>query len=179
VTLKDWFPVITLLLGSALTVIGGLLSEAYRNRWALRNAQQERDIQRRFDRIAFQRDTLLQLQDAGLDLIDTTTSCLLQKWPPPQQEGVASTSQPRPHSVSSEANHARRKARLQIEKLLPRVENDELRQRVQELTDLSRQVIVLEHYELARKALDDMQARFAHANQNLLGPLFRDLLRQL
>jgi hypothetical protein len=45
--------------------------------------------------------------------------------------------------------------------------------------DLSKQVMSLHGKETARKALDDMQDRFDHANQDILGPLLRDLLRQL
>jgi hypothetical protein len=113
-TLRDWFPVITLLLGSALTLVGGLLSEHYRNAFVVRR----QELERKLVRITFQRDTLLQLQDAGRDLIEITTTLVQEKWPEEDRK-LRRINFAGPKPVSLEADRARRRARLEIEKLTP------------------------------------------------------------
>lgn len=177
-TSRDWFPVITLALGSILTVVGGLLLEAYRNRWVARKADEDRAIQRIAERAAFQLDTLLQLQEAGKDLLDATGGCFEEKWLHFMYPPAANSDGPKVQFVNAEAERARRKARLQVDILISRVEHDELRERAEKLTDLSGKVVRHEHYDNARQELEDMRAQFAKVNRHQLGPLLRSLLRR-
>ena len=110
-TLRDSFTVITLVLGSALTIIGGLISERYRTKASLAQAKQEREIQENLARTTFQRDNVLQLQDAGQDLIKLTLQCFKEKWSDdPQLTADPGERQPQP--VSEKAELERRMAKL-------------------------------------------------------------------
>jgi hypothetical protein len=84
-TLRDWLPVITLILGSALTISGALLSERFRAKASAAQADREREIQDTLARTTFQRDIILQLQDAGQHLIELTVKCFNEKWPDDQR----------------------------------------------------------------------------------------------
>jgi hypothetical protein len=164
-TSRDRFPVVTLVLGSILTVVGGLLSEAYRNRWAARKAREDRAIQLIAERTAFQIGTLLKLQEAGKDLLDATGGCFEEKWLQFMYPPAADSDGPKVQFVNAEAERARRKARLQVDILISRVEHDELRERAEKLTGLSGRVIRQERYDHARQELEDMRAQFAEVNR--------------
>jgi hypothetical protein len=175
-TWRDLFPVMTLILGSVLTVAGGLFAESHRNRWAWQRAQEERNTDREIETTTFQRDTLLQLQDAGQDLLDSTFDCFIEKWntiaEPPEADGLVPLAQ----RVDTETDHRRRSARLQVEKLLARVEDDELRELGHKLTRLTADLMKIDHYKDARPVLSELQEGFMEANQ-VLGAVLRSLLK--
>jgi hypothetical protein len=175
-TWRDLFPVVTLILGSVLTVAGGLFAESHRHRWAWQRAKEERNTDRRIETIAFERDMLLQLQDAGQDLLDSTFDCFIEKWRTIEESPEADGPIPSAHHVATETDHRRRISRLQTEKLLARVEDDELRELGQKLTRLTADLMKINHYEDARRVLSELQTGFMEAN-DVLGAVLRSLLK--
>jgi hypothetical protein len=175
-TSRDVLPVITLILGSVLTVLGGLFAETHRNKWAREKEREERAIERRLEITAFQRDTLLQLQDAGQDLLDSTFECFLEKWHGIDEATEAEVASSMVRPVAAETDSRRRSARLQTEKLLVRVEDDRLRELGQSLTQLSADIISMGDLKDARPALTELQEGFREAN-NILGKHLRSLLK--
>jgi hypothetical protein len=171
-TMRDWFPVITLLLGSTLTIIGGLLSERYRSKTSLAQVRQERELQQKLVHATFQRDTILQLQDAGQDLIRFTIQCFKEKWPKDPQP-TADPDQRRPQPVSEEAELARSTTRIQVDKLISRLEYEQDRMHVSMLMGLSREVMDSDDFEVAHTKLLEMQYRLSEANETILGPILR------
>ena len=172
-TLRDWFPVITLVLGSALTIIGGLISERYRTKASLAQAKQEREIQENLARTTFQRDNVLQLQDAGQDLIKLTLQCFKEKWPDDPRP-TADPGQRQPQPVSEKAELERRMARIQANKLTSRLQDQQARTHISELLDLSYEVIDRDDFEIAQAKLLEMQYRLRDANDEILGPILRN-----
>ena len=169
-TWRDWFPVITLVLGSALTIIGGLISERYRTKASLAQAKLERDIQDNLVRTTFQRDNVLQLQDAGQELIQLTLQCFYEKWPDdPRPTADLGQRQPRP--VSEKTELERRMSRIQVNKLTSRLPDPQARAHICELLDLSYEVIDCDDFEIAQRKLLKMQYGLADANDEILGPI--------
>jgi hypothetical protein len=169
-TLRDWFPVITLVLGSALTIIGGLISEHYRTKASLAQAKLEREIQDNLARTTFQRDNVLQLQDAGQDLIKLTLQCFKEKWPDDPRP-IADPDQRQPQPVSEKAGLERRMARIQANKLTSRLQDQQARTTIYELLDLSYEVIECDDFEIAQTKLLKMQYSLSEANDKILGPI--------
>jgi hypothetical protein len=175
-TSRDVLPVITLILGSVLTVLGGLFAETHRNKWAREKEREDRAVERRLETTAFQRDTLLQLQDAGQDLLDSTFECFVERWNKIEEPAEAEVVPSMAHPVAAETDRRRRSARLQTEKLLVRVEDDRLRELGQRLTQLSADIISMGNYTDARPALTELQEGFREAN-SILGKHLRSLLK--
>jgi hypothetical protein len=171
-TLRDWFPVITLVLGSALTIIGGLISERYRTKASLGQAKLEREIQSNLAQAIFQRDNVLQLQDAGLDLIKLTLECYNEKWIDDRRP-TADSGQRQPRLVSSKAELERRMARNRADKLISRLENQQDREELYKLLELSREVIGCDDFEIAEAKQREMLEGFSEANEKTLGPILR------
>ena len=171
-TLRDWFPVITLVLGSALTIIGGLISERSRAKASATQAIWDREIQDNLARTTFQRDTILQLQDAGQVLIKLTLECFYEKWADDLGSN-AGTGQRQPRPVSENAGLERRMARIEINKLTSRLQDQQARTHVYELLNLSHQVIECDDFEVAQAKLDNMLNMLSEANEEILGPILR------
>jgi hypothetical protein len=151
-TSRDWFPIITLVIGSALGAIGGLLSERYRYLLALGQVREERQLKQRLERNIFNRDTLIKLQQTGKELLDATIAAFEETWPSRRtHEGQAVASEKQP--IKPETDERRRKARLEAEMLLSLVENSSLCELGRQTIDLSRSVVDIERYDEARKAL--------------------------
>jgi hypothetical protein len=175
--LKDWLPVITLILGSLLTIGGGLISEVYRHRWASLEENKRSQVQRDLEVKVFQRDNILQLQEAGLELLHYTNMCFEEKWTTTPWIGAVDLSLDRQaHPIQLETDGIRQRARLQVDKLVSRVGDDELRRAVYELVGLSREVLSKEHFQDAIEAIDHMQNRFEEVNRDKVGPALRRLL---
>jgi hypothetical protein len=170
-TLQDWFPVITLVLGSTLTILGGLLSERYRTKASLSQAREEREIQQELARTTFRRENILQLQDAGQDLIKFTLQCFRERWP--ESPPTADPDQRQPQDTSEEAELARSTARIQVNKLASRLENEQDRKKVYELLDLSREALDYDDYKIAHAKFFEMQYKLSEANETILGPILR------
>jgi hypothetical protein len=135
-------------------------------------ANREREIQDILAQRTFQRDNILQLQDAGLDLIKLTLECFNEKWPDvPQPAADPGQRQPRP--VSQKAGLERRMARNQLNKLTSRLQDPQARTRVYELLELSREVIDCDDFEVANEQLHKMLGMFSKANEKILGPILR------
>jgi hypothetical protein len=171
-TLRDWFPVITLVLGSILTIIGGLISERSRAKASATQAIWDREIQDNLARTAFQRDNILQLQDAGQVLIKLTLECFHEKWADDPQP-IADPGQRQARPVSEKAGLERRMARIEINKLTSRLQDQQARTRVYELLNLSHQVIDCDDFEIAQAKLDNMLNMLSEANEKILGPILR------
>lgn len=70
--MKDWLPVISLVVGGLLTMVTTLFSEAFRNRQVTKKAQEERLMRLTEEGRAFQQQVILELQEELSDLIKLT-----------------------------------------------------------------------------------------------------------
>lgn len=61
---ESWFPVMTLVIGGALTLASSLLTDLFRDRRRSRRDLEDREIRRREERAVLQRRALLEAQDA-------------------------------------------------------------------------------------------------------------------
>ena len=171
-TLRDWFPVITLVLGSILTIIGGLLSERYRTRASLSQAREERKVQEDLARRTFERDNVIQLQDAGRDLMELTIQCFREKWLD-EPRPAADPDQRQPQDVKEETELARNTARIRVNTLVSRLEDEEDRRDVYKLLDLSHELLEYDDFKIAWVKRIEMQNRFSEANERILGRILR------
>jgi hypothetical protein len=170
-TLRDWFPVITLVLGSALTIIGGLISEHYRTKASLAQAKLEREIQDNLAWTTFQRDNVLQLQDAGQDLIQFTLQCFNEKWPDKPPPPPADPGKRHPQPVSEKVELDRIMARIRVNKLASRLQDQQGRTDINGLLELSHEVMDCDNFEIARTKLVEMRYKLRDANEEILGPI--------
>lgn len=167
----SWLPVLTLILGAISTVVGGFASETYRNRLARRALREESDLRAATERVTFQKDTLLSLQAAGMNLLEATyrlhnRKCELarsaHRWP--QEE-----------DVEYGARQEHRVARLNAEILAARVLDDDLRTSARRVLALESTVIRSPTQEEANSRVDAMREQFEIANDQL-GEILRRLI---
>ena len=103
-------------------------------------AKLEREIQDNLARTTFQRDNVLQLQDAGQDLIQFTLQCFNEKWPD-NPRPTTDPDQRQPQPVSEKAELDRRMARVRVNKLTSRLQDQQACAGIYELLELSHEVI--------------------------------------
>jgi hypothetical protein len=164
-TWEDWFPVFTLVLGSLLTIMGGAISEWYKNRWIERKEQRDRSLQE----IKDQRDTLLRLQASGADLlnaVDDAYDCKLEKF---RSSGAWNE-----NLVDQDIRARRRQARILSETLRVLIRDEELRTLSGEVVSLESRVTDATSEIECTDALSVMRQRFVEANERL-GAIIRGL----
>jgi hypothetical protein len=66
-----WFPIVTLVIGSVLTLSSGIASQAYQQRFSTQESRFEREQQEKAAREEFQRRNLLELQDTMFNVVST------------------------------------------------------------------------------------------------------------
>lgn len=164
-----WFPVVTLLLGFALNA----LLESLRRRHELKRDRESRRETRR-DQLAeqrrnFQRETLLALQEAVMDLMRATGAAHHH-----DEMEYRRTGEWHKTKYTEELDQAHMIAMGRTGMLGVRVRDDELRNLVSSFRDCSAGEAVSGSPELGRAALDEM-ATFFDKIQQQIGQLLRTL----
>lgn len=168
-------PTITLVLGAA----GALGAQGLRERFTSSREREARKAAREVARDAFQRETLLELQDAILRVVRNTTQLRIH-----HRAVYASTGRyardPDPPELSDE----NREVMAITTRLRQRVLDDDLRQHVREVQELCTQItmppqVTGETDEQAAQRADPASVRLAHDYndlENRLGRVLRALL---
>lgn len=166
-----WLPVVTLILGSALTFIAGLLSEMQRNRVVERRLHLERRTKMIEERNSFQRETLLSLQEAGVALLEATTVVHDRKCEVFSHSGQWVNEEEVDYGIRQE----RRRARLAAEVLAVRIIDDDLRSSVKQVLVLETAISKCETSAIADATLNEMRDNLEVLNDQL-GVVLRRLL---
>lgn len=165
----EWFPVFTLVLGSCLTVIGGMLSDYYRHKWEGERDLRDRRLQASELTASRQLDFLLKLQEAGATLLKATDAAYDAKCRALEVEGEWSE-----EVLDGDVREMRRSARIEAETLRVLIDDDKLRTLTAEVLSLETEVVSAPSVEEATDALGTMRVSFAEANEEL-GVAYRKL----
>ena len=166
----SWFPVFMLLLGSAITVFIG----AIENRRTLKRDREAREDARRDKlleyRNEFQRDSLVQLQEAMFELGRATTLIHMHN-----KRSYAKTGEWHQQMYPEEINERERAAHGRTAMLVVRVRDDKVRELVQEFKDIAIQATMSsESKEEADRRMRQLQKKHVEMNQRI-GELLRTL----
>lgn len=183
---SDLIPAGALVVGGLLTIAGGVVREQYTSRRDREARAADRELahearaaERHVARVAFQRDTLLELQDAVLRLMRNTALLHIHHrkvyW-----ENRTYAREKDPPELSDE----NREANAAVNRLRQRVLDDSLRQDVRAVQELCTQITMPTQLtgesddEAARRA-NEQNVRLAHEYtdlENHLGEVLRALL---
>ena len=172
---SEWLPAVTLAAGAAGTFAAQLLRE----RFTSGRDREARRAEREVARDAFQRETLLELQDAMLRVVRTTTLLRINHRTVYASNGTYAR-EADPPGMSEEF----REAVAIAARLRQRVLDDDLRQRMQDVRGLCTQIVsppeTGETDEQAARRAEDESNRLAHEYSDLedhLGEVLRARLR--
>ncbi len=183
---SDLIPAAAVVVGGLLTIAGGVVREQYTSRRdrEARTADRElaregRAAERDVARVAFQRETLLELQDAILRLM-RNTALLHINHRTVYRENHTYAREKDPPELSDE----NREANAAVNRLRQRVLDDSVRQDVRVVQELCTQIIMPiqltgESDDEAARRADEQNTRLAHEYDDLanhLGEVLRALL---
>jgi hypothetical protein len=171
--LSSWLPVITLIVGSVLTLLGGLITEGLREKRAERKDREEherterkdreaREYARALERDAFQRQALPALQDALHELFERTTRYWVE-----HKTADAWESNP-----SERADYARINSRVEL--LRNRIADADVRRLATACQDHGLALFAASSGDVAETHWDDFQESYIEAMKQS-GEILREL----
>jgi hypothetical protein len=164
----EWFPVVALVLGSVLTMVGGIVSAAFTHQWEIRKVREEREAAEKSRRLAFQHDNLLKLQDAGIELLEASSQWLDEKreafWRTGEWKNDATWEA---QVIQHDTRQKPRMARVRAQAFACCVMDDALRQLLHEAIEFSGKIQDAKSNEEAWQSLSDMRHKYVAIDDSL------------
>jgi hypothetical protein len=164
----EWFPVATLLLGYVLRWLSDFLSHRHTRAWERQARQEAREDRLREQRTTFQRETLLNLQEAVMDMTRATAEAHVADMNAYRKTGEWRT------AVVPALEEGIRLASARTTKLLVRVSDEAARGQVVKFKAAVERAVFSDDRESCQAALRDVFSLFDEVNDEL-GELLRKI----